>query len=43
MDEANIRPKSRLKNSEDIKNHFIKEMDRNNKKPKKVSTILNYT
>ena len=29
MDEANIRPKSRLKNSEDIKNHFIKEMDRN--------------
>ena len=36
MDEANIRPKSRLKNSEDIKNHFIKEMDQNDdKKPKK--------
>ena len=45
MDKENISHKFRLKNTEEIKNYFIKEIDQNklmNKKHKKVSTILNY-
>ena len=45
MDEENVSQEFRLKNIEEIKNYFIKEIDQNelmSKKHKKVAEILNY-
>ena len=45
MKEVNISQEFRLKNIEEIKNYFIKEIDQNElmrKRHKKISTILNY-
>ena len=45
MFEENISKELRLKNIEETRNYFIKEIDRNklmSKKQKKVCTILNY-